>query len=73
MIACPKCGCVTLSENKFDNVPFSRVAGDALVSTRGGRTADAISNLIAWVGLQAANAVRKPHKCDHCEHTVDFD
>ena len=69
MLACPKCGNANLSNNKFNNVEFSRVAGDALVVARAGQTADALSNLIAWVGLQAANAVRKSHKCDQCEHT----
>lgn len=69
MLVCPKCDCVSLSDNKFASIEFSHVVGDAFVATRNGRGADAISNLIAWVGVQAANAVRKPHRCDHCQHT----
>lgn len=69
MLVCPKCGNTTISSNKFDDVEFTTVAGDGFVAIRGGRAADAASNLIAWLGLKAANAVRKPHKCNHCEHT----
>ena len=69
MIACPKCGSGSFSDNKFPSVEFSHVAGDAFVATRNGRGADAISNLIAWVGVQAANAVRKPHRCGNCQHS----
>lgn len=68
-IVCPRCQCVTVSSNKFDNVEFGRVAGDAIAASRSGRTADAVSNVIAWVGLRLANAVRNPHKCAHCEHS----
>lgn len=68
-VACPNCGNFSLSSNKFEDVEFARVAGDAFTATRSGRTADAVSSVIAWAGLKLANAVRKPHKCGNCQHS----
>lgn len=69
MPVCPRCNCTSCVSNKFENVPFNQIAGDALAVTRSGRKADAFSNLVAWVGLQAANYVRNPWRCPHCGHT----
>ena len=69
MHVCPKCECTTISSNKFEDVEFAHVAGDAFTATRSGRAADAVSSLIAWAGLKLANSVRKPHKCGNCQHS----
>jgi hypothetical protein len=69
MITCPKCGNASLSSNKREDVAFVRIAGELFTATQSGRAADALSDLVVWCGLKAANAMRNPHKCNHCSHT----
>ena len=67
--ACPICGSVALSSNTFQSVDFSHIAGDTFVAASHGRAKDALSNFVAWLGVQAANAIRNQHRCDHCGAT----
>jgi hypothetical protein len=68
MPICPRCNCPDCETNKFINVPFDQIAGGALAARQAGKPAFAVSALLAWAGVEAANYFREAWRCVHCGH-----
>ena len=66
MTQCQFCRSADIISNRFDNMPFAKVARGAIDAHQAGKTLHGAYALAVWVGIEVTNHLRAGCKCRTC-------
>jgi 5-methylcytosine-specific restriction endonuclease McrA len=66
---CPRCHSTDCASNAFKNATPGTIVNNAIAVRQPNWLRNALSELVVWAGINAANWIRPTHKCGYCGFT----
>ena len=66
---CPRCRSTDCASNAFKNATPGHIVNNAIAVRQPNWLRHAISELVVWAGINAANWIRPAHKCGYCGYS----